>query len=158
VLGGLGGRALFSISERLPSLTVPRRNSEGVYYGGWGKPMCRPQGEILQQVKGSKHCIWPSRCHCHLLSLAPVNPNFTFLVLLLWYWLTRVVPDKIQNSQKTIVCVCVCVCACVFGGGKVQICHSKTVHFQPLLKRLQNNKIEYAMETTSEKQQSACSW
>jgi len=31
-------------------------------------------------------CIWPSWCHCHLLSLAPVNPDwfylpgFTFLV------------------------------------------------------------------------------
>jgi len=31
-------------------------------------------------------CIWPSRCHCHSLSLAPVNPEwfyfpgFTFLV------------------------------------------------------------------------------
>jgi len=32
-------------------------------------------------------CIWPSRCHCHSLSLAPINrdwfylPGFTFLVL-----------------------------------------------------------------------------
>jgi len=31
-------------------------------------------------------CIWPSRCHCHSLSLAPVNPDcfyqngFAFLV------------------------------------------------------------------------------
>jgi len=26
-------------------------------------------------------CIWLSRCHCHSLSLAPVNPDwFTFLV------------------------------------------------------------------------------
>jgi len=23
-------------------------------------------------------CIWPSWCHCHLLSLAPVNPNCVF--------------------------------------------------------------------------------
>jgi len=21
-------------------------------------------------------CIWPSRCHCHSLSLAPVNPDW----------------------------------------------------------------------------------
>jgi len=34
-----------------------------------------------------KICIWPSRCHCHSLSLAPVDsdwfclPGFTFLVL-----------------------------------------------------------------------------
>ena len=28
-------------------------------------------------------CIWPSGCHCHSLSLAPVNPDwFTFLVYL----------------------------------------------------------------------------
>jgi len=25
-------------------------------------------------------CIWPNRCHCHSLFLAPVNPGFTFLV------------------------------------------------------------------------------
>jgi len=38
-------------------------------------------------VWGEVHiCIWPSRCHCHSLSLAPVNPDwfylpdFTFLV------------------------------------------------------------------------------
>jgi len=30
-----------------------------------------------------------------------------FLVLPFWYLLTRVVPDKCQNSSKTIVCVCV---------------------------------------------------
>jgi len=35
--------------------------------------------------------------------------GFTFLVLPIWYLLTRVVPDKFQKSSKTIVCVCVCV-------------------------------------------------
>ena len=24
-------------------------------------------------------CIWPSRCHCHSLSLAPVNPDWIYL-------------------------------------------------------------------------------
>jgi len=24
-------------------------------------------------------CIWPSRCHCHSLSLAPVNPDWLYL-------------------------------------------------------------------------------
>jgi len=28
--------------------------------------------ETLQEVEGSKHCIWPSRCHCHWLSLLHV--------------------------------------------------------------------------------------
>jgi len=36
-------------------------------------------------------CIWPSWCHCHSLSLASVKSR---LVLLFWYRLTWVVPDK----------------------------------------------------------------
>ena len=36
-------------------------------------------------------CMWPSWCHCHSLSLAPVKSR---LVLPFWYWLTRVVPEK----------------------------------------------------------------
>ena len=36
-------------------------------------------------------CIWPSWCHCHSLSLAPVKSR---LVLHFWYRLTRVVPEK----------------------------------------------------------------
>ena len=32
-----------------------------------------------------------------------------FLVLPFWYMLTRVVPDKLQKSNKTTVCVCVCL-------------------------------------------------
>ena len=36
-------------------------------------------------------CIWPSWCHYHLLSLASVKSR---LVLLFWYRLTWVVPEK----------------------------------------------------------------
>jgi len=36
-------------------------------------------------------CIWPSWCHCHLLSLTSIKSR---LVLLFWYRLTRVVPEK----------------------------------------------------------------
>jgi len=34
--------------------------------------------------------IWPSRCHCHSLSLAPVNPDWFYLpgFYLFWYLLT----------------------------------------------------------------------
>ena len=45
-----------------------------------------PAGKTLQEVEGSNRCMWPSICHCHSLSLAPVNPDwfylpgFTFLV------------------------------------------------------------------------------
>ena len=45
-------------------------------------------------------CIWPSGFHCHSLSLASVKSR---LVLLFWYWLTRVVPDK--GSLNGCACV-----------------------------------------------------
>jgi len=54
-------------------------------------------------------CIWPSRCHCHLLSLAPINPDwfyipgFTFLVPA-----HPGSPGQNPDSHKTNVCVCVC--------------------------------------------------
>ena len=38
-------------------------------------------------------CIWPSWCHCHLLSLAPVKSR---LVLPFWYRLTQVVLERRQ--------------------------------------------------------------
>ena len=47
-------------------------------------------------------CIWPSWCHCHSLSLAPVKYR---LVLFLWYRLAWVVPDKGTLNG----CVCVCI-------------------------------------------------
>jgi len=47
-------------------------------------------------------CIWPSWCHCHSLSLAPVKSR---LVLPFWYQLTGIVPDKGPLNG----CVCVCV-------------------------------------------------
>jgi len=50
-------------------------------------------------------CMWPSWCHCHSLSLAPIKSR---LVLPIWYWLTRVVPDKgLLNG-----CCCYCYCCC----------------------------------------------
>ena len=51
-------------------------------------------------------CIWPSWCHCHLLSLASVKSRLVLpLILPFWYWLTWVVPDKGPLN----VCVCVVV-------------------------------------------------
>jgi len=59
---------------------------------GWleGHPACKKlSGRMLVwlSVWGEVQiCIWPSSCHCHSLSLAPVNPDwfylpeFTFLV------------------------------------------------------------------------------
>ena len=62
-------------------------------------------------------CIWPSWCHCHSLSLTPVNPD--------WFYLpgfTFLVPAQPgspgQNPRglwnEMVVCVCVCVCGCHF--------------------------------------------
>ena len=45
-------------------------------------------------------CIWSSWCHCHSLSLASVKSR---LVLLFWYRLTWIVPEK--GPLKVCVCV-----------------------------------------------------
>jgi len=49
-------------------------------------------------------CTWPSRCHCHSISLAPVNPDwfylpgFTFLVLA-----HSGSPKQSPRGRKTVV-------------------------------------------------------
>jgi len=45
----------------------------------------------------------------HLLLHSKSRLVLPFLVLPFWYLLTRVVPDKFQNSSKTVVCVCVII-------------------------------------------------
>jgi len=86
-----------------PWLCHARRNSVGVYYGGWENPCVTRRGEILQEVEGIKRCIWPSWYHCHSLSIASVKSR---LVLPFWYWHARVIPDRIQRALKQL-CVCV---------------------------------------------------
>jgi len=58
-------------------------------------------------------CIWPSWCHCHSLSLAPVKSR---LVLPFWYRLTWVLPEK--GPLNGCVCVCVCIYSLLFGINK----------------------------------------
>ena len=69
-----------------------------------GHPACKKQsGGVLAWLSvwsEMQTCIWPSWCHCHSLSLAPVKSR---LVLPFWYRLTRVVPDKGPLNG----CVCV---------------------------------------------------
>ena len=98
-----------------------RRNSAGVYYGGWGESMCCPQGETLQEVEESKRCIWPSWCQCHSLSLAPVNPD--------WFYLpgfTCLVPahpgspGQKWEGHKMVVIVVVMVKMSPMPGGKLR--------------------------------------
>ena len=72
-----------------------------------GHPACKKlSGGVLAWLSVCSEvqtCIWPSCCHCHSLSLASVKSK---LVLLFWYWLTWVVPEKRAVKR---VCVCVCV-------------------------------------------------
>ena len=74
-----------------------------------GHPACKKlNGGVLAWLSvwsEVQTCIWPSWCHCHSLSLAPVKSR---LVLSFWYRLTWVVSDK-----RAIKRVCVCVRACV---------------------------------------------
>ena len=82
---------------------------------GWqeGHPACKKlSGGVLAWLfvwSEVQTCIWPSWCHCHLLSLASVKSR---LVSPFWYGLTRVVPNKGPLN----VCVCVCVCVCTLSG------------------------------------------
>jgi len=46
----------------------------------------------------------------HYLLLQEIQIGFTFLVLPFWCWLTRMVPYKIQEGCKMVVCVCVWIC------------------------------------------------
>ena len=62
-----------------------------------GHPACKKQewwGIVMMWLSfwsEVQTCIWPSWCHCHLLSLAPVKSR---LVLPFWYRLTKVVLEK----------------------------------------------------------------
>ena len=66
------------------------------------RPVKKLSGRVLAWLSvwsEVQTCIWPSWCHCHSLSLAPVKST---LVLPFWYRLTRVVPEK----EPLNVCVC----------------------------------------------------
>jgi len=60
-----------------------------------GHPACKKQsGGVLAWLSvwsEVQTCTWPSWCHCHSLSLAPVKSR---LVLPFWYRLTQVVLEK----------------------------------------------------------------
>jgi len=53
--------------------------------------------------------IWPSRCHCHSLSLAPVNPDWFYLpgftILVLAHQGSP--GQNPEELYKMIVCVCI---------------------------------------------------
>ena len=58
------------------------------------RPVKKLSGGVLAWLSvwsEGQTCIWPSWCHCHSLSLAPVKSR---LVLPFWYRLTQVVLEK----------------------------------------------------------------
>ena len=70
-----------------------------------GHPACKKQTGVvlvwLSVWSEVQTCIWPSWCHCHSLSLAPVKPR---LVLPFWYRLTQVVLEKrLLNGCSSVV-------------------------------------------------------
>ena len=76
-----------------------------------GHPACKKQsGGVLAWLSvwsEVQTCIWPSSCHCHSLSLAPVKSR---LVLPFWYRLTQVVLEKRPLNG--------CCCCCFSGSAK----------------------------------------
>jgi len=84
------------------------------WLGGWKgiRPVKKLSGRMLAWLCVLimvQICIWPNWCHCHSLSLAPVNPDwfyfpgFTFLVPA-----HLGSPRQIQVGRKTVVCACMC--------------------------------------------------
>jgi len=71
------------------------------------RPVKKQSGGVLAWLSvwnEVQTCVWPSWCHCHSLSLAPVKSR---LVFPFWYRLTQVVLDKRPLNaccvHKTIV-------------------------------------------------------
>ena len=60
-------------------------------------------------------CIWPSGCHCHSLSLAPVKSRLVFPY---WYRLTQVVLEKRPLNG--------CCCCCSMSGTYCTTGHKHT--------------------------------
>jgi len=52
-------------------------------------------------------CIYPADATDTISCSSKSRLVLTFLVLPFWYLLTRVVPDRFQQSSKTVVCMCV---------------------------------------------------
>ena len=88
---------------------------------GWGQEghlTCKKQsGGVLAWLSvwsDVQTCIWPSWCHCHSLSLAPVKSR---LVLPFLYRLTQVV------LEKRLLNGCCCCCWCC-RSSSVRLCVS----------------------------------
>ena len=101
-----------------------------------GHPACKQQsGGVLAWLSvwsEVQSCIWPSWCHCHSLSLAPVKSR---LVLPFWYRLTQVVLEKRPLNG----CSCSCSCCFVLSLNTVLQHHIQSQHFHPTVSALVKN-------------------
>jgi len=99
---GIGSYLILVLAFSVLTLLVGRQE---------GHPACKKlSGGVLAWLSVwsvMQTCIWPSWCHCHLLSLASVKSRLVLPPF--WYRLTRVVPDIGPLNG----CVCVRVCVCV---------------------------------------------
>ena len=67
-----------------------------------GHPACKKlSGKVLAWCSEVQTCIWPSWCHCHSLSLAPVKSTLVFTFL--------VPAHPGSHGQRAVKLVCVCV-------------------------------------------------
>jgi len=112
-----------------------------------GHPACKKlSGRVLAWLSvwsKAQTCIWPSWCHCLSLSLASVKSR---LVLLFWYRLTRVVPDKGPLNGCVRVCVC-CWNLMVWIGGCIW-CQMKQWH-RSMLARLDMTRTYVMLSSRS---------
>ena len=96
----------------------------GCMYAGRASGRKKLSGGVLAWLSvwsDVQTCIWPSWCHCHPLSLAPVKSR---LVLPFWYRLTWVVPDKEPLSGCMYVCMFIAVSLC----GSIILCIVVLLH------------------------------
>ena len=97
----------FSLVSVLPSVLIAFSALTLLVGRQEGHPACKKlSGGVLAWLSvwsEVQTCIWPSRFHCHSLSLTSVKSR---LVLSFWYQLTQVVPEKGPVNG----CVCVCIC------------------------------------------------
>ena len=77
-----------------PRMSWKRGCSTGVVVVEWHPASQKLSGGLLAWLSDwskVQTCIWPSRCHFHSLSLAPVKSS---LVLSFWYRLTQIVSER----------------------------------------------------------------
>ena len=83
------------------------------------RPVKKQSGRVLAWLSvwsEVQTCIWPSWCHCHSLSLAPVKSR---LVLPIWYRLTQVVLEKSPLNG----------CSCIVTVIEAKWCHIRILHY-----------------------------